>query len=473
MKKILAFLLLAVMLVSTSCAAEPVTLLPFLNDSGSNGVNYGGVEIIINSNANAMNDDETYWAQILKYDTNTNYGDAILARVADVEEKLGVKISYDTEADGEDILPLQIMAGTYVGDIVNYTSFGAMENFASANLLFPMTNFDHIDLAETWKYGNANVLEGAMVKSVPYAVQPVQWPDWEPSGISSMIYNMDMISELSLTDPHEFWENENWYWDTFEDTYLNVTTGLSEDEWMLSASEYIFWYGLMYSNDVQFVSANADGEYVVNSMPQSIIEAVQEGVDWYQNHRDIVNLYSEYWSHKDYDNGLSVFTVTGATTAVSASIDVTSGLMPFPCGPSATYGTWRQAFDRIDGFGIPITSPEPDIAAHVISELFEPLDEYLGVSLEEYYKEMMFNTETDAEIYMELIKDVRYDYTFHGGSDLMRSVNNNFSSAIKSGKAANEAAETFSNQILAIMTAYALPNYEYMYKNFYSLENAD
>ena len=86
---------------------------------------------------------------------------------------------------------------------------------------------------------------------------------------------------------------------------------------------------------------------------------------------------------------------------------------------------------------------------------------------------MMFNTEIDAEIYMELIKDVRYDYTFHGGSDLMRSVNNNFSGAIKSGKAANEAAETFSNQISVIMTTYALPNYEYMYKNYYSLENAD
>ena len=108
MKKVLAFLLLAVMLVSTSCAAEPMTLLPFLNDSDSSGVNYGGIEIIINSSVNAMNDDETYWAQILRYDTNTNYGDAILARVADVEEKLGVKIDYDTEADGEDILPLQI-----------------------------------------------------------------------------------------------------------------------------------------------------------------------------------------------------------------------------------------------------------------------------------------------------------------------------------------------------------------------------
>lgn len=473
MKKIFAFVLLAAMLISTSCAAEPMTLLPFLDASSDGEVDYGGVEILISSEGNSMDDEDRYWAGIFDFDTNTMYGEAILDRVAAVEENLGVKILYDKELDGAVSMAQKLMAGTYVADVVNYTDFGGMQNFAQAGMLLPMTDFEHIDLSETWKYGNANVLEGAMINSVPYAVQPVAWPQWEPSGISSIIYNTELLDEYALTDPHEFWENENWYWDEFEDAYLKPAITMEEDEWVISASEKIFWYGLMYSNDVQYVSANANGEYTVNAKPQSLIEAVQKGSDWYKDYKDKIELFSDFWTHENYDEGLAIFTVSGATLTVSAAIDVVSGLMPFPCGPSATYGNWRQAFDRIQGWGIPITSNEPDIAAHVISELFEPLDEYLGVTLEEYYKDMMFNTEIDAEIYMELIKDVRYDYTFSGGSDLMRSINNNFSSAIKSGKSGNEAADTYAGQIMAIMTAHALPNYDYMYKHFYSIENAD
>ncbi len=473
MKKIIAAVLLIASLFVTSCAGEPVTLLSFIDPDADGAVNYGGVELIISSIQNSMSGDETYWSRILSYDTNTVIGEGILERVASIEDKLGVKIGWDTDPDGDATIRMKLVAGTYVADIVNYFSFGAMENFASAGLLYPMTGFEHIDLSETWKYGNANVLEGAMVNSVPYAVQPVSWLGWEPTGISAILYNRELLQDYALTDPHEFWESESWYWDTFESTYLEPQITLDEGDWILSASEKIFWYGLLYSNDVQFVSVNETGDYSVNSKPQSLIEAVQEGLDWYGNHTDIVDLYDDYWSIRDYSDGLAVFTVTTAENAYNGMNDIESSIMPFPCGPSATYGTWRQAFDRIEGFGIPINAPEPDIAAHVISELFEPLDEYLGMTLDEYYRSMMFLTETDADIYAEIIKDVRYDYTFHGGMDLMRAVNNSFSKGIKSKKAANETVETLSSQINSIITEYALPNYDYMYKNFYSLENAD
>ncbi len=473
MKKLLASILLVAILFVTSCAAEPAVLLPFLDSSSDGEIDYGGVKLIFSNEGNGMDEEERFWTAIFAFDTNTMYGDAILGRIADVEKKLGVEIEFDKELDGMQSMGPKLMAGTYVADVVNYSDFGGMQNFAQAGMLLPMNGFEHIDLSETWKYGGPNVLEGAMINSVPYAVQPVSWPHWEAMGISSIIYNTELVDEYALTDPHEFWENENWYWDEFEEAYLKPPINMEEDEWVISASEKVFWYGLMYSNDVQYVTSNANGEFTVNAKPQSLIEAVQEGGDWYRDYRDKIELFSDFWTHENYDEGLAIFTVSGPTLTVSAGIDVVSGLMPFPCGPSATYGNWCQAFDRIEGWGIPITSNEPEITAHVISELFEPLDEYLGVTLEEYYKEMMFNTEIDAEIYMELIKDVRYDYTFAGGADLMRSVNNNFSSAIKSGRAANETADAYAGQITSIMTQYALPNYEYMYKNFYSLQDAD
>ena len=465
MKKIFSILVLVVALFITSCGATAPELLEFIVDEGS-GVDYGGIGIIISSEKNGMNEKETAWLNILNYDTNTGYGDAILSRVADIEKNLGVKISYDTEEDGAAAMKLKLMAGAYIADMVNYTSFGGMENFAAAGMLHPMTGFEHIDLSETWKYGDANVLEGAMVNSVPYAVQPISWPKWEATGITSIIYNMDILEEISATDPHEFWENLNWYWDTFEETYLKGVSMTGEDEWVMSASEKLYYYAFAYANDIQYVSAGSDGSYVVNTKPQALIEALEEASQWYKDYgNDKLKLFSDYWTHEDFDEELALFTISNPT--LPGTSDVRCGLMPFPCGPSNTYGRWCQAFDRIAGFGIPVSSIEPDVAAHVLSELFEPLDEYLG-PLEDYYKEMIFNTEVDAEIYMELVRDARYDYTFHGGSDLMRAVNNSFSGAIKAGRGAVETADMYSSGVAAIVNDYILPNYDYMYKNYYS-----
>ncbi len=467
MKKMISALMLAAALFITSCsAAGAPELLEFIKNMDEN-MDYGGVKVIIHSEKNEMNDTDTAWKRILSYDTNTNYGDAINSRIKDIEEGLGVDIVLETDEEGSSTMRLKLMAGTYMADLVNYTDFGGMQNFAAANLLYPITDFsDYIDLSETWKYGDANVLEGGMINSVPYSVQPILWPDWQATGISSIIYNLDIMKENAITDPHEFWENQNWTWENFEETYLKGVTLSKEGTWVFSASEKLYFYGLAYSNDVQYVSAGPDGNYIVNARPQELFEVLQVGAQWYSDYRDKMELFSAFWDHEAFDEGNAFMTISSATLAGTHE-DISCGLMPFPSGPSNTYGTWAQAFDRIQGFGIPRSSFNPDVAAHVLSELFEPFDDYIG-PIEDYYREMIFMTDLDAEIYMELISDARYDYTFDGGSDLMRAVNNNFSGAMVSGKSPGEALDLYSNAVLAIVEEHALPNYDYMYKNYYS-----
>lgn len=465
MKKILSAAFLAVSLLVVSCSGSAPELLDFI-DENQGSVNYDGVKIVISSGRNIRNQKETAWSSLLGYDTNTNYGEAVRSRVGEIEKNLGVTIEFHNDESGVDSVKLKMMAGTYFADIVNYTEFGGMQNFAAGGLLYPITSFDKIDLSETWKYGAANVIEGGMVNSVPYSVQPVAWPNCEAVGITSLVYNMDMVNEFAAVDPHEFWENENWYWDTFEDTYLKGITISEEDEYVLSSSEKLFYYAFAYSNDLQWVSSNSDGEYVINTKPQALLEALSEAGSWWSDYGNVnLELFSDFWTHEAYDDGRAMFVISGPKLAGTSEIE--SGLMPFPCGPSCEYGTWPQAFDRINGFGIPLSSKEPDVAAHVISELFEPLDEYIG-SLEDYYKDMIFNSEVDADIYISLISDAKYDYTFDGGADLMRAVNNNYSKGIKSGKSAVEIAETYSTSVEAVIQKHILPNYDYMYKNYYS-----
>ena len=52
------------------------------------------------------------------------------------------------------------------------------------------------------------------------------------------------------------------------------------------------------------------------------------------------------------------------------------------------------------------------MSAHIISELAEPFEEFGGSreGLYEYYKENVFLSDLDVDIFFELEKDVRYDY---------------------------------------------------------------
>ena len=471
MRKIVSALMLVVALFITSCTASAPELLEFIKDLGGS-VDYGGAKVIIHSENNELNEKETDWQRILSYDTNTQYGEAIMDRIDKIEKNLKVDIVLETDINGAESMSLRLMSGSYIADLVNYTSMGGMQSFAAGRLLYPITDFsDHIDLSETWKYGDANVLEGGMINSVPYSVQPVSWPNWQAVGISSVIYNLEIMAENSITDPHEFWETENWYWDVFEDTYLKGVTLSKEGQWLMSASEKLYYYALAYSNDLQYVKVASDGSYIVDSRPQALTEVLQTGTQWYADYKDKIELFDEYWTHEEFDNGNAFMTISSPTLAATESF-IECGLMPFPCGPSCEYGVWSQAFDRIQGFGISRYSPNPEVSAHVLSELFEPFDEYIG-PIEDYYREMVFMTELDAEIFLEMIEDARYDYTFNGGSDLMRGVNNNFSSAMVAGRSPGEILDANSNSVQSIIEKHALPNYDYMYKNFYSLREGE
>lgn len=478
MKRVIATILLAVMVLVTSCGAEPPVLLDFLGPQ-TDGNDFGGVEIIINSDFNGEAEDDSgakkgYLGTVLRYNLETTLGDAISQRTDAVESALNVTIKYEYEVDRE-TARMKLMSGTWNADITSYTGFGGMQDFAQAGMLYPITDFDIIDLTETWKYGGPNVLEGGMINSVPYSVQPVSWPGWEPMECYALFYNRDIGDMNGITDPQEFYENETWVWDTFESEYLakvNISGG-SERIPCLATGIDPLYYCLSYSNNVQYVEMGADGAFRVNATPPELIEALSEGREWVTNYADNMDLSAGYWDHDEYEEGNGYMTLASPSSIVTGSlayeVDFFSGIMPFPCGPSAEYGRWAQAIQRIEGFGIPVSSDEPEVAAHVIANLFEPFDEYIG-TLEEYYSSMAFQAGTyDTEIYTSLDDYSKYDYTFAGGSDLMRGVNNSLAMVLRSSKGVSEAVQAYVGQITSIATTYILPNYDYMYNNYYSL----
>ena len=142
--------------------------------------------------------------------------------------------------------------------------------------------------------------------------------------------------------------------------------------------------------------------------------------------------------------------------------------MPFPAGPDAPYGVWAQYMQRINGVGIATTSEEPEIAAHTISLWFEPFEEFGGRDgLYDYYDGSIFLTETDTEIYFELMENVRYDYTFWDQRDVGRQVHSDFGGDIRKGVGIAESMERNRNTINEMVYDFIEPNFDYMYENYY------
>lgn len=478
MKRIISIFILSAILLISACGAAPVELLDFLG-AETNGYDFGGVEISISSTYIMPADNSDVGAfNKLFFDANTIFGDAILDRAEAIEKNLNVTLNFKNHA--RDQVRMLLMANSLDADIVNYIEFGDMQNFAAAGYLLPITDFaDIIDLSQTEKYGGANVLEGAMINSVPYAVQPVSWPGWEPAECYVMAYNRDMFSENSIVDPQEFYENKTWTWDTFENEYLakvNIETSLGKIP-VLGTGPVPLFYGLSYSNDVQYVKRNAAGEYVVDATPAELIEALEEGRSWVTTYGSNIDLSAGYWDFNEYMDERALMTLTAPEQLIygglAYGVEFLSGLMPFPCGPSMEYGIWGQAIQRIRGFGITRTSSEPEVAAHVIAQLFEPFDDYIG-SREEYYDTYVFASDSyDTEIYFAITENTRYDYTFDGGSDLFRSITNNLAGVLRAQSTVSEAVQSYSGAIESIAEEYIFPNYDYMYKNYYSIRDAE
>ncbi len=471
-RKLLAILLLSVMVLTTACSGDPVELLAFIDD-GPAELDYEGYKFQYFWDGGTSYDDKTH---VLGYDKNTTQGEAMFKRINDIEENLNIEFLINYTYDYS-LYQTAAMSGTIQADAFSYSYMNAMQVFAQSGFLHPITNFpDQIDLNDTDKYGAANVLEPAMVNSVPYAVTPCFWIGYQPLENYTLCYNKDLILGNGLTDFHEFWEAENWTWETFENEFLAKAKVENAEGYIpaLSTWDIAYFDFLIYSNNVQFVKKNEAGETVANPYPEEFIEAYEQGFEWVHNYPDTV----------DIDQGMhdcDVFLYGNAMTSlVSASSYITGGvaynknatfnygIMPCPAGPSAPYGVWAQLVERMNGIGIATTSPEPEIAATVLSHWFEPFEEFGGrEGLYDYYNTNVFLTETDTEIYFALMEHVRYDYTFWDQNDVGREMAYQFGSSIRQGRGISEAMEKNVNIINEMVYDYILPNFDYMYENYY------
>ncbi len=453
-KKIIPIILCCIML--TACGSDPVMLLDFIGEEFTRS--YDGRTFVIYSEEgeNGIN--------VLAYkDDQSIQSDAMKARLSDIESKFDLNLERSSKghADFDQYYITAIGSGLKPVDIFYRGNDNSLWDLADAGVLLPMTNFpDYIDLSNEEKYGTPGILEAAMINGVPYAVQPCYWPGLQGVECCLITYNVDEFQALGLTPLHEYYENGTWTWDTFL-AYCDTAAPLisEEDEkYVFSARDMYLLNMMFFANGFDFVDI-IDGTPKLNLYADSAIHSIE----FYQKLLEYGDKIEYCDSHHDNESfiegkvltklALAQYMITGN---IAYESDFTYNIMPFPCGPDVEYGRWAQTVTRIFGLAIPITSDDPDACAHIISELAEPFEEFGGnrEGIYKYYKESVFLSELDVDIFFDVEQYVRYDYD---DANLLPDYVDEIADGAK-GASASELIQKFAPAAERIYNQYIEPN---------------
>ena len=461
-KTFFSVVLILLVFLAASCASVE-EIVPEYDTSSLDGLNFAGAEF-------------KYLTEELEAFIGVKQGtflyDCAMQRISDIEKTLNCVLTVEhspTTSSHYDSCRATIMSGLSPADIMDFRSSNTTANLAYAGCLYPLTEVhDIIRYEDSFKYGSASVLECAMYNGVPYAVQPASWPGFPDAQCFFLTYNKDKTSSKGLPDLQEYYENGTWTWSNFEDVLVSYTSTDPGDPYVALATHAKALVNMtLFSNGVKFADY-IDGKLQTDLYQPKVVNAITWLQKIYSDYKSSI-LNIEYWSLLEFINGQSLMAFVSGAQAYNSDIqyncDFTFGLMPFPCGPDATYGEWANWREELYGVCMPVTIAEPEATAQIISMLCEPFEEF-GTNteeLEEYYANNVFSSATDAEIYFEVGKYGRYIYWHVGGLNFTTGVIDNYSR-----RTAQQIVESYASSMDEVIEKYIKPNFEnYMYEVLY------
>ena len=461
-KYIVSAVLILLVFLAASCSSVEETV-PEYDSSSLDSVNFAGAEF------KYLTEEQEAFIGVKQ---GTFLYDCAMQRISDIEKRFNCVLTVEhspTTSSHYNNCRAIIMSGLSPADIMDFRSSNTTANLAYAGCLYPLTEVhDIIHYEDSFKYGSASVLECAMYKGVPYAVQPASWPGFPDAQCFFLTYNKDRVSSKGLTDLHEYYENGTWTWANFEDVLVSYTSTDPGDPYVALATHAKALVNMtLFSNGVKFADY-IDGKLQTDLYQPRVVNAITWLQKIYSDYRSSL-LNIEYWSLSEFINGQSLMTFVSGAQAYNSDIqyncDFTFGLMPFPCGPDAVYGEWANWREELYGVCMPVNVAEPEATAHIIAMLCEPFEEF-GTNtedLKEYYANNVFSSATDAEIYFEVGKYGRYIYWHVGGLNFTTGVIDNYAR-----QTAQQIVDSYASSMDEVIEEYIKPNFEnYMYEVLY------
>ena len=407
-----------------------------------------------------------------RYKEGTLFADTALERVSEIETayNCGISLGFQgTDAALTSYISANMSAGSYVGEMLHSMDANIASNISYAGYFYPLTELkEFVDYSDSEKYGGANILEVSMLNSIPYTVSPMMWPEKQSTWVTYVfVANSELIKQNGFSDPREYIEQKNWTWDTFEECIktMTVTDGENKIYSLHAAPQYIA-KNAVFSNGISGI-AEIDGVVKTDIYNDNCIDALNWAKNLLTNYKDNIDLRGTGWpdSFNYFVNGECMMTMTSTgivTSEIVYKMDEFA-ILPFPCGPKGTYGRWAGVFEAAEGMGIFVNANEPNYAARILSDFYEPFEGLETYDkLINYYKDNVFFNRSDAEIYLDVGKYARYSYWTVGGDNFWGNVGGQLMN-----KSGSELVKQYGPLLEDVIDKYISTNYTYMSENLY------
>lgn len=333
-----------------------------------------------------------------------------------IEKKYNVKLEFVNVGYGEEVKKLvtSSLAGKAYADVIR-TELWNMPQLAQQGLIADLTKFDNFNDEKRW---SAWVRNDGKWAGKQYGVYPAT------SIARTLWYNKSMIERLNMPDPYELYKKGQWNWDNFKKIAKAATKDTNGDGktdifGLAAAGNEITNY-ILASNGAAAVKFNKQGKPGYGLDTPEAMKALNFMYDIF----NVDKIATADDRTNKFKNGQAAFVLTDFWDVGNfAEMDDEYVMLFFPKGPDAKdYGV-STPFANLD-FIAAKSGKDPQKVFQIYKDWYyrtlDPTPEQREQRAKDRHDALLaeYGSEITAEIYPEVTKRGRYEYSFSYGVDV-------------------------------------------------------
>lgn len=407
-----------------------------------------------------------------KYSQDSALGSQVADRIVEVQSKYGCELVFSQIAYGSNFATEMqgLQFADDGGDMVfssNNAQLRKTLGIGEDSLMVDLLTVD--DIINFWdfnKWGNITARETMMSGGKFFGVSPALWIEATPLPFFQVAYNKDLVESFGITDPQEFWENEEWDRDNMMDLISSCyddTTGMAI--WGMTADLGNMIRGTALTTGATVVEigkiyANGDVDWSLGLMSKDVEEALQ----WLKNNLSVYAKYfnngKETWTKWQEDDafiaGQSVFCLTRPLDifgegCISSEVP-NFGLITWA---GADANTMTGYYENCYSIAIPTFAQSAQQTAYLMYDLFKGLGEIKTYGdVIQHYRDTYFTSDIDVICLFREGARLQYSYWPNGIDNIWASITSSFSTTASIAALLEKVEHTVDTEI----ETYMIPN---------------
>ena len=455
MKKLTCLLFLCLVFLTMSCSNDTVVEQIKIKEETPAKDMYG-YEFIFK----AMTDYETFFSP---EPVSSAYGDKILTRYKEASDKFDCNVNVSVQ---EGTIQSQLVGAAATDEkYADLMDTDARTIYSNIDYFMPLNEFTGFDMEDP-KWGPKSYLETAKFNGANYGFIAYNWGVPYPQYIGNLFFMPSVMAEFELANPQELYEQKSWTWDKFKEYCTKMTVaGATQEENR---------YGFVISNEMKFPRAfiisnggnaitfdEAQNKYVYSLTDPKAQQALQyikdmldQGIGFYTK--------GDYWEKsarmfKEKKTGF--YEAFNKNCFISGELSLADGLdedygwVPYPCGPSGTYGTSTAQFWFTARFlGVVNSSLDDNELENnsiLINYIFSPLEGETADSWKDMIKRRYFYDDLSFKYYIELFEGGTTDFSAIAYNSVWTDIPNVYSQIFNGTKSVGEAVQSMIDKVNA------------------------